>query len=480
MVILSLVALCVFSLIASLGQFDSSRTTAALLFSLGITTLIPLARWRNRAQVDLCETIYVVAFGYLVYFVLSYIRVEQDVSLFPTEWVIPAYINKALLYTGAGFSMLLIGYYSPLGTLTAQRLPRLRLSAYPSQAHRMIYLLYLAGTVVRLLLLARGTGTWSTKAFEVETGEQLSGLAYSLAYLSNLALFAYLIAMAHFFSEGRTRTLAFALWGIMLPAECFWVFLQGSKGLFIPVLAAPWIAHNYLRKRVGFRQLLLPLVIVVFVIFPVITEYRNWAHEYPIRLQTLPADLPKITRNLLDGLFHPQSETQPMGGLDLAAQRSVGTLLVSNVIRYVEEHGIIRGETLWQGFLILIPTVFLPEKSAYLGYASQLYGEDIMGLHGTVSGIAVMQVGEFYLNFGLMGILIGMFLQGILYRCWQEYWVGMKTPLAIALFLLGWRWLVFIEYPIAPAYGQILRELLLMIPIVWLITRRKPAEPMAR
>ncbi len=84
-----------------------------------------------------------------------------------------------------------------------------------------------------------------------------------------------------------------------------------------------------------------------------------------------------------------------------------------------------------------------------------------------------MQVDEFYLNFGLLGIVVGMFLQGLLYRCWQDYWVGIGTPLALAIYLLGWRWLTFIKIPFSTGYGLFLLDFLMMLPIAWFISKGK-------
>ncbi|MBI3318482.1 MAG: hypothetical protein HYZ90_04995 [Candidatus Omnitrophica bacterium] len=429
----------------------------------------------TRRQVDFFEMIYAVSFGYFIYFVLGYIQSMSEPVIAAEQIIYEGYVNKALLYTATGFSVLLVGYYGPFAFSLKRTLPRLRLATDPAQAHLALYLLYAFGTAIRLYLLSLGTHTWSTKLEEIAYGSSMNALASNLAYLNNLASTAYVLATVYFFSEGRTRVLGVVLWGVMLPLECLWGFLQASKSAFIPTAMAPFIAMNYLRRRATVGHVILPVLFVVFIVYPAVTEYRGWAVDYPIQLNTLAQDLPKIGRDLLTGVTTEESQTYVGGAPSMVIRRVDGTSTVSKVIQYVEGHGIIYGQTLWQLPLILIPTMFLPKKYEHLAYGSEFYGE-VQGVYGTTSGIAIMQAGEFYLNFGLRGLLIGMFLQGILYRVWQIYWVQ-GDPLSIAFFILGWRILTLIEVPLSFAYGELIREVVFMIPIVWLMTRRASREP---
>ena len=475
MVIGSLAAFALFILISLFAPMESPLTTRWLLAAFGGVCLLPFLRWLSKRQIDFFEIIYPITISYFLYFVLSPRETMPETGMtFP--WLTDIHLNRALFYTGLGFSMLLSGYYGPVGPNLARRLPRLRLSPRPAQLHQVIYLLYAIGLCLRLFLLAKGGHTWSTKYTELEFGTVIPGPWENVVgYLGNFSLFAVTMATAAFFSEGRTKTLTFLLWGIMLPSETLWVFLQGSKSHFIPILAAPFIAYNYLRKRVSVGHLVLPALFMAFIVFPAVSEYRVWAHEYPIQLTTIPQALPQIAVRLTGELLNPESEAHLSGGAEMVIQRATGLLPFANVIQYTEDNGFLHGETLWQFILIIIPEIIFPKKPTFLISSGDLYSQDIYGLSESTSGIALMQAGEFYLNYGTAGIIIGMFLQGILYRVWQIYWVGFGTPLSIALFILGWRILTLIELPFSFAFGELLREILLMIPLLWLLARSQSA-----
>lgn len=453
----------------------SPQTTRILVVGMAFVTVLPMARWIANRKIDFFEIIYPIGLSYFVYFVLSSRDPFSEANP-GFLWLSDEHINRALLYTQLGFLALLAGYYSRLPPLLVKRLPRFR-SPFPSgRVHTIIYLLFAVGLAVRLYLLILGVGTWSTKMEELEGGSSLPGTTTTITYFQNLATLAYVLATAYFFSGERTRALGVVLWGIMVPFECLWVFLQGSKSLFIPILCAPFIAYNYLRARVSLRQVVLPMALLVFVIFPVISEYRNFAQEYPIQLQTLPAYLPKIVGRLVQEIVSPESESYVGRGPEMVSERASGLLPVANTIQYVEENELLRGETLWQVPLVALPSVLVPMKYKLIEPTGDIYREDVSGLYESTSGIAIMQTGEFYLNFGLAGILICMLLQGILYRCWQLYWVQWGTPLAMAIFIVGWRNLILIEFPFASAYGLILRELMLMLLISWMIRLGEPTE----
>ncbi|MDA2917843.1 hypothetical protein MYX64_13565, partial [Nitrospinae bacterium AH_259_B05_G02_I21] len=62
---------------------------------------------------------------------------------------------------------------------------------------------------------------------------------------------------------------------MMVPLELLYAFLAGSKWYFIPLLAAPIISYNYLRKRVRLAHFCVPWLIMIFVVFPVNDVYRE-------------------------------------------------------------------------------------------------------------------------------------------------------------------------------------------------------------
>ena len=455
-----------------------------LLAVLAALTGLPVLHGILKKQLDFFEIIYTVSASYFLYFVYNATSAVQE-TLFTFPWLSQGDINRAVLYVSMGFCCLLIGYYSRFPAEIVRRLPRVNFVINPALARTAIYALYILGTLIRMYLLSIGSSTWSVKSEEIEFGTVIPGAgATAVGYINHCALFGYTLACIAFFSNQKTRMLSLLLWGVMLPGEILWAFLQASKNAFIPVLAAPLLARHYLQKPVRIQHIALAGLVGVFVVFPVVAEYREWASEYRITLTSLPSVAPQIATRLWHGITSPQSETFVGDATELVAQRLAGLPAVANVINYVETNGIIHGETLWQWYVILIPGFILPSKGEYFDYGTSFYGTEIFGTYDeSTSGVALMQAGEFYLNYGLWCLLLGMFLQGILYRGWQLYWVG-KKPWGLAVFFVGWRLLNLIEVPFASAYGEVLRQSLLMFGILWVLAlwnrSSQPAAALAK
>ncbi len=470
MTLTSFFVLSLLTLFSFLVPAGAGWATKPLLAVLAVLTALPAVNGVLKKQFEFFEIIYPVSAGYLLYFVYNATSSISE-TLFTFPWLSQEDINRAILYVAMGFCCLLIGYYSRLPTEIVRRLPSVNLVINPALARTAIYGLYALGTLVRMYLLLIGSSTWSVKSEEIEFGTVIEGAgASAVGYVNNCALFGYMLACIAFFSNQKTRLLSLALWGVMLPGEILWAFLQASKNAFILVVTAPLLAAHYLKKPVRIQHVLGAALVGVFVVFPVVAEYREWAAEYPIRLNNLLTVAPQIGSRLWGGITSPQSETFVGDATELVAQRLAGLPAVANVVDYVESNGIIHGETLWQWYVILIPGFVLPGKGEFLGYGSTFYGTEVFGTYDeTTSGVALMQAGEFYLNYGLWGLLLGMLLQGILYRTWQLYWID-KKPWGLAVFFVGWRLMSLIEIPFASGYGEFIRQSLLIFGLLWVLS----------
>ena len=71
----------------------------------------------------------------------------------------------------------------------------------------------------------------------------------------------------------------------------------------------------------------------------------------------------------------------------------------------------LKGESLWEGILALVPRVFWPEKPVY-GGSPQIVSK-MTGLHfNSQTSIGVGNVMELQVNFGYPGIVVGFFVLG--------------------------------------------------------------------
>ena len=77
-----------------------------------------------------------------------------------------------------------------------------------------------------------------------------------------------------------------------------------------------------------------------------------------------------------------------------------------------------RGSKLWPGLLWFVPRAVWSDKPTMS--VGNWYAREALGW-GTASEAALTLPGDFYLNFGIMGVCVGMFLFGVGLRLAYEY-----------------------------------------------------------
>lgn len=77
------------------------------------------------------------------------------------------------------------------------------------------------------------------------------------------------------------------------------------------------------------------------------------------------------------------------------------------------------GETIWQSVLMLVPRVLWPDKSIRTGGSSLVTQYTGIAFYGGTS-IGTSQVLEFYINFGVFGVILGFLILGALFAVMDE------------------------------------------------------------
>lgn len=87
-------------------------------------------------------------------------------------------------------------------------------------------------------------------------------------------------------------------------------------------------------------------------------------------------------------------------------------------------------------------------------------------------------IGDWYLNFGLIGIIIGMFLMGIIFRSIYQYLIKQTSHSLSGVMFYAVIWIQIIkgmEDWIAPVYVGVFRTLLILLIINFLLVKKNPA-----
>ncbi|MBT9131307.1 MAG: hypothetical protein DDT41_01612 [candidate division WS2 bacterium] len=468
------VSIAIFS-VAVLLMADTPLTYFLVLVLL-VVTLIPVFIGIASKSFDIFELIYPISAIYFLYFgvrTLYILNFPADLHLM--YWGHPPtidfdIINLTLGYTIVGFVFLLIGYCSFIPKIMCKSLPRLRLlksSLHGRGIVKKIYLIYAVGILFRLILLSRGLGL-----FMLPEGADLTFLNI-MQVLSGFAIFGYALYSIWLFSSSKITKRKLIPWLVMLTIEAGWAFLSGWKGAFIPLVGIPLIAYHYLRQRLSIWRILLPatvgILILIFVIFPVINAYRVivWGEGPVVSVGEFLSHM-GIVHDKLRG--YSWSEFQQIS-LRPFMNRMVGLDSFSMILMKTPEAVDFQmGGTLRYFFIAWIPRVLWEEKPIIdIGrwFAVNFFNQP----PGIQNSMAIMNIGELYLNFHILGIILGMFFLGIIYKIAYLYFVkyGKASAISVFLYIFVFFGLINIEGSIATIPVILLQTLFLLFLISWFL-----------
>lgn len=450
--------------------------TCFLVLVLLVVTLIPVFIGVTSKSLDVFELIYPISAFYFLYFGVRTLYILGSPADFHLMyWGSPPtidfnVINLTLGYTIIGFVFLLIGYYSFIPKIMGRSLPRLRLLKSSLQGRgivKKIYLIYAVGILFRLVLLFRGLGL-----FILPEGADLTFLNI-MQLLSRFTIFGYALYSTWLFSSSKITKRKLIPWLVMLTIEVGWAFLSGWKGAFIPLIGIPLIAYHYLRQRLSIRRILLPatvgILILIFVIFPVITEYRViiWKEGSVVSVGEFLSHM-GIVHDKLRG--YSRSEFQQIS-LRPFMNRMVGLDSFSMILMKTPEAVDFQmGGTLRYFFIAWIPRVLWEEKP--LIDTGRWFAENFFNQPpGISNSMAIMNIGELYLNFHVLGIILGMFFLGIIYKIAYLYFVkySKASAISVLLYIFVFFGLINIEGSITTILVSLLHTLFLLILISWFL-----------
>jgi hypothetical protein len=208
-------------------------------------------------------------------------------------------------------------------------------------------------------------------------------------------------------------------WGMVLGGTSVLLFLlflrSDSKSVPMLAMMPAGIAAMNDRKTRKYVPVaaLVGVILFVAVLAPTINASRNMKNEYPDNAERMRAAFGRI------------SVADSRGGT-LDTSRETGHLLLKRFFEQNTAVGFIVGEVRKNGYqdgatmeylkVVFIPRILWPDKpvmsrgywfSAYVGIASS---ESEMS-----SSTAISPTGELYWNFGIPGVIVGMFFMGSLF-----------------------------------------------------------------
>jgi len=341
---------------------------------------------------DIFEIIY---FGVLYFFVLFGLR-----ALFIVRYGSPFmnispgatdiyYINLALFYSTLGLIFLLLGYYFPIRW--PKRTVFLPKEWSSKRVSLLVYPLFFVGWGFRFLVINKmgGIRNYLTISRSILlTSGMMGNYYYSL--LGNLTFMAISVAFIYWLKEKKFK---YFLLGT-LPLEIIYAFTTGSKGSFFGRFFTLLITYHYLIKRINLRKIAV-LGVVILLFFPIFNLYRFKELQLP-RLTSEVVTFNRLFFNFMDRFHGIEALALAIkdtpGVMDFQFGKSFCLILVAPIPR-----------DLWPDKPIISFGKVFAEK--YMGY-----------VYGGTGTAAATGSAELYINFHIAGVIIGMFILGMIWR----------------------------------------------------------------
>ena len=348
-------------------------------------------------------------------------------------------VGVFLLTTVAMISTTL-GYRSATGLRLGQRWKRRKWSSSGGQPYgvRVWCVLSAAVGVASLLIMRNRFGgvPGFGAAPSVVVSQIYKGGLFWVEMLAFFPLSAVFLAWGHdrLGVVGRT----FLCVNFMLVLA--WFVVAGRKSLLFELMFGLLVLRHYLRRRIRGRVLIVALVPALLVV-----SFAFYFKDYGLRVDSITAQYSHQSV--------PEAVAAPL--IDRSYDFDAATMIVSRT-RSVEDYRL--GSTFDDLLWFYVPRQWWPDKPLSFGYT--FAGEFFPGANLTSSYTPSM-VGELYLDFGVIGVILGFYMFGLVLRATYEALVGKGTHLGIAVYIIVlFRLTNMIEGPITTHIEFLLAELL--------------------
>jgi hypothetical protein len=233
---------------------------------------------------------------------------------------------------------------------------------------------------------------------------------------------------------------------VVLSSELLWGLISGSKGMFLQNFIVLALVSSFVQRRLNLRWLVLPFLVLV-LFYPVSNAYRSivWGRE--AQEVTSLGGAVEAGRMAVGELASPGAKPgySWREGLNSTLGRIDLLTCVAQVLTLGPRATMVLGDERWWMLPIypFVPRFLWPskpilEEGARFTIALRGGSGDVLSAG---SSTAITYPGDLYLQFGLLGILVGMFVLGVVAQWCTNRVNGTAEPRDLfvyaAVFLIG-------------------------------------------
>lgn len=317
-------------------------------------------------------------------------------------------LTLSLFYALLGLLSFYWGYFQPLGKKIAQRLPSIPQRFSSAKLLQVSSIFFLIG-ILSFFLLFRFVKVWE---IWISRGEELSVNAFrGKYYLLWGGDFLTLLFVLLYAAKDKIipKIMIFLSFTVALGVG----ILLGAKETILQPVFYWLILRHYTRRRLRVKEIsaFTFLVILLILFFPFLKTYG-------------PQGLERAASVSKTGIFWKDWP-------DFIISRFYGAESLALILKNVPSSFPYKfGETFLELFIQPIPRFIWADKPLSIGF--QFTRAFTVQYYGPHTSSALSLPGEFYLNFGLPGILIGFAIFGVLGRVIYEY-LGQRRGASYAI-----------------------------------------------
>jgi hypothetical protein len=369
----------------------------------------------------------------------------------------------------------LVGYYLPIGKVLAGVMPPITMLKDEPVPWRIL-VVWGVGILFKALQVLRGTSL----AFQSKEGVDNATSSY-IDYLSTFSDAAVCLYAIQYFRGRLARQYVVFLWCVAVPFELLYGLVTGGKLRVLMPIIAVLLAYNYCRRRVRFAHLLAVAAVTVFVVFPVVVQYRAL---YVDRVGYGDLDMAVGAQVVSDAAVNLNEQDDFVTeALRAATNRLHGTDSIMLAVKMTPEFLPWADPTLFGLWpvMALVPRLLWRDKPVMVLIPN--WEVDYWGLErGAPSSMARTHLGGLYLTFGWWGAVLGMGLVGLFWRFLHQAVALNWGPCAILLQYKILNLVIRIENDIPQIYAQLMQVLIVFFILVWFVrtpnlVRRRVLRP---
>lgn len=334
------------------------------------------------------------------------------------------------------------------------------------------FLLFLLGIFLKLNLYFNGS------FFHINQNIGLNSNSFSSAIriLSWSSFFALSLAFCLYFYFLKIGNKHYKFWRIIawfnFGLELLLGFLSQSKYLFLVPIFIYLISKHYFYKK-SLKRLIIAFLLIVFIIFPLFNYYRN-----PIGIlyykKQVDYNLEFNIKKQVDHNLEFNIESVAEYTVDSSFYRI--TSLYSLYAAIDKTENFLWGKNIKDFFISFGPPKFIWKDKPSINDGGNEFGRKygLLAPNDSTTSIAPTVFGDWYINFGILGVIFGMILEGIIIGLVYNTFIKDKKLLPAHVFIYSILWINILkefEGFSAPAYALIIKLFIMIILIQLFLTQ---------